>query len=108
MNHRIITAGMLAAGIIMTGLIGWLGMQQDHVAPEINTENVPRLYSDSMKDSELLEGIQAVDDVDGDLSDEVFIGDISKIGEKDYVFVTYVVIDHSNNVAQETIRMDYE
>lgn len=108
MNHRVITAGMLAAGIMMAGLIGGIRMRQDHIEPEIITENCPRIYRDSMKDSELLEGIRAVDDVDGDLSDQVFIGDISKIGDKDYVFVTYVVIDHSNNVAQETIRMDYE
>lgn len=108
MNHRGITAGLLAAGIVMAGLIVWLFAGQDHTPPEIIVENAPVSYRDSMKESELLEGIRAVDDRDKDVSDQVFVGEISKIGEKDYVFVTYIAIDHSNNVAQKTIRMEYE
>ena len=52
-----------------------------------------------MDDAELLEGVTASDNVDGDVTDSLLIEKISGTGEGS-VIVTYVARDGANNVAK--------
>lgn len=103
MNGKIAAAGFFAADAVLIVLSIFLYMNLDRTAPEISfpdEENRP-VYREGMSEEELLEGISAVDDVDGDVTDSILIEKISAMADGS-VIVTYVALDSSNNVAKES------
>lgn len=76
--------------------------KQDAVPPII-TSAIEELYVDAAEaadDAVLKKGLAASDDVDGDLTEQIIVGNISTFKEKGVSDVEYVVFDSSNNVGR--------
>lgn len=106
MKQRLVLLA-LAAGCIVLALAGvlvWLG--KDHRAPEITVEEREISYTEGESYDVLLEGVTAKDNVDGDLTDEVFVERILQTSENSAV-VYYGVMDKSHNVGTGRRTVEY-
>ena len=65
----------------------------------IHTEETELEYRDGMSDEELLEGVTATDETDGDVSGSLVVEKVSEAGNRT-VIVTYGAKDAANNVAK--------
>ncbi|MGF2716796.1 immunoglobulin-like domain-containing protein, partial [Bacillus cereus] len=75
----------------------------DKVKPELNAENKSVFVGDSVN---LLNGVTAKDNVDGDITSEIKVEgnvDTNKAGTYD---ITYKVVDKSNNETTKSIQVD--
>lgn len=74
--------------------------KQDTVQPVIMS-TIEELHVDATNEAMILkEGLTAVDDVDGDITENIIVGAISPFKEKGVSNVEYVVFDSSNNVGR--------
>ena len=104
MKQRLVMLA-LAAGCIVLAVAGALiCLGQDRKAPEITVEDTEISYTEGGDYEELLEGVTAEDNIDGDLTDQVFVDKIIQTGE-DTGIVYYGVMDKHHNVgtARRTI-----
>lgn len=79
----------------------------DDTIPVISSteENIEvSVYSD---EAELYEGITAWDDKDGDITDKVFVEEISNFIRQGVCNITYAVVDSDNHVAKLTRKLTY-
>lgn len=72
----------------------------DNTIPAITVEEESIEVSLKATDEELLKGVTAHDEKDGDLTDKIIIESISRFTEKGVSKVTYAVCDSNNNVAK--------
>lgn len=82
----------------------------DHTPPEISLKEKRVEISVTADDAELLKGVTAVDDKDGDITDSVRIASKSHFIEKGRRTVTYAVFDKANHAAsaeQTVVYTDY-
>lgn len=85
-------------------------MVEDHTPPVITCEDDTIELSVSAEPSELLKGITAKDDRDGDITDSVLISSMSHFIGKGKRTVTYIVFDKANQAAtlnRTVIYTDY-
>lgn len=80
---------------------------RDHTPPVITSESDELELSVNDDKSRLLEGLTAMDDRDGDLTDSILVGTHSKFISKGVCDLTYLVFDSSNNVGKYTRRIKY-
>jgi len=80
----------------------------DKTIPQITVEEEMIEVSLKAKDEELLEGLTAFDEKDGDLTDKIIIESISRFTEKGVCKVSYAVCDSDNNVAKATRMIKYK
>ncbi|MCD8347226.1 MAG: DUF5011 domain-containing protein [Lachnospiraceae bacterium] len=88
------------------GLI-YLRLAEDRIAPEISYSSSV-VYTDGMTDEELLEGVIAIDDVDGDVSDSLTVERVVTNRDEAKATVIYVAKDSRNNIAKITRVIDYD
>lgn len=104
MKQRLVMLALAAGCIVlaMAGALVYLG--QDRKAPEITVEDTEISYTEGGDYEELLEGVTAEDNIDGDLTDQVFVDKIIQTGE-DTGIVYYGVMDkhHTVGTARRTI-----
>lgn len=103
MNTRIAVIGLSIADAALIAAGAFLYMNLDRTAPAISFADDDRnlIYTEDLKEEELLEGVSAVDDVDGDVTESVLIEKISETADGN-VIVTYAALDSSNNVAKRS------
>ena len=100
---------MAAVTIGATGILGWLYMRQDRKGPEITiAESKKNSYTADMTTEDLLEGVKAVDERDGDVSASLTVENVYPNEKGDEVTVVYVAKDNSNNVTKVTYHMTSE
>lgn len=105
---RIITIVVFLTSLLVAG---WAYMRYyrnlNTDSPEL-TSAVERLQI-SVKDSPdaLLQGLQAYDETDGDLTDQIIVASVSHFLEPGTVNVKYVVFDSHNNSASLTRQVHY-
>lgn len=80
----------------------------DKTLPAITVEEEMIEVSLKAKDEELLKGITAYDEKDGDLTDKIIIESISRFTEKGVCKIIYAVCDSNNNVAKATRMIKYK
>ncbi len=80
----------------------------DKTIPQITVAEEMIEVSLKAKDEELLSGITAYDEKDGDLTDKIIIESISRFTEKGVCKVIYAVCDSNNNVAKATRMIKYK
>lgn len=80
----------------------------DKTIPQITVEEEMIEVSLKAKDEELLKGLTAFDEKDGDLTDKIIIESISRFTEKGVCKVSYAVCDSDNNVAKATRMIKYK
>ena len=82
---------------------------RDKIPPVISFSEADALtYEEGMTDEELLRGISAYDDVDGDVSDSLKVEFAAVDPEDGTVTVTYAARDKSNNVAKASQILKYQ
>lgn len=84
---------------------------EDPTRPVITSDREELEVSTSYEESDLLEGLTAEDEKDGDLTDQIMAGNFSRFIEPGVCNLTYVVFDSSNQAATLTRRVrftDYE
>lgn len=104
MKQRLITI-VLLLGCVAVGAVGVLTYKkQDRTAPVITVSDKKMSYTAGDPYDQLLEGVTATDNKDGDLTDEVFVDRVVPTSKKKAV-VYYGVMDKSNNVgtARKTV-----
>ena len=100
----IVLMAVVAVGV--TGIMGWLYVSEDRKGPEITiAESKKNSYTADMTTNELLEGVTATDEKDGDVSDSLTVENVYPNERGDEVTVVYVAKDRSNNVTKVTYHM---
>ena len=84
--------------------------EEDNESPVLKAETESITVSINATDQELIEGITAVDNKDGDVSDSILIENIEKKqdGANNEFLITYVAFDSSNNHGSLTRTLFYE
>lgn len=105
--------GLIAAAIIVcigiTAGTVYLVLNRDKTAPEIKVPADNTLTYVAGQDKKLLlEGITAVDDKDGDVSDTLMVESVKPTSDGTQAEVTYTAMDNSRNVAKEKIIVNYQ
>lgn len=85
--------------VILTALGVMLYLDEDRTAPVIHMEEVQLEYREGMTDEELLEGITATDETDGDVTGSLVVEKVSEVGDGTAI-VTFGARDRSNNVVK--------
>lgn len=97
---------MTAVAIGSTAILGWLYVGQDRKGPEITIADSKKdSFTADMTTEDLLEGVKAVDEKDGDVSDSLTVENVYSNEKGDEVTVVYVAKDKSNNVTKVTYHM---
>lgn len=108
---RYIKIAVLAAFVLGLGLFGTAQirefMNRDTTMPVIKSEEdtieIPCAYTQE----ELLQGITAEDEKDGDLTSQILVGNFSRFIEKGVSDLSYVVFDSSNHPATLTRKVKF-
>ncbi|MGN0382977.1 MAG: hypothetical protein ACI4DS_01805, partial [Eubacterium sp.] len=74
----------------------------DNTYPEIKSNSDVLELSINAEDDQLLSGLTAWDDKDGDLTDKIFVENISKFTDIASGNITYAVVDSDNHIAKYT------
>lgn len=85
----------------------WDKFENDRTKPEIHTDEVVLNISVSDPPEKLLEGLTAMDEKDGDLTDSIMVSGTSYFINKGEVTVTYVVFDNDNNFGTLNRKVKY-
>ncbi|MGN1419417.1 MAG: hypothetical protein ACI4W6_08815 [Acutalibacteraceae bacterium] len=82
-------------------------VKTDNTAPkiEISTDNIEETCD--VSDEKLLSYVTATDNKDGDLTDKVFVENISQFIEEGVSNITFCVSDNDGNVAKKTVNLTY-
>lgn len=75
-------------------------MQSDTTPPQIIADSDFLEIEAGSDETELLQGLTASDDRDGDITSEILVGNISDFTEKGTCTVQYLVFDENNNVGE--------
>ena len=97
---------------LATGMYSFLFIwQDDNTAPVITINGEELQVSVSAPEEELLQGVSAADNRDGDVTSGIVVEGVSNIGDDHTATVTYAAFDKSGNVAKAArtlIYTDYE
>lgn len=105
MRKRLV-ALMIVLSVALGGTVAGILFTADRKGPEISfAGDKKNVYSSDMTDEELLEGVTAKDDEDGDVSNSLRVeGVFTK--EENQVYVSFVAKDSSNNVTKRQFAME--
>lgn len=107
LKYLSITVFCVCLAAFMCHYLG-LFVQHDNQAPEILFDSELIEVSVSSSDEELLAGVTASDDVDGDVTETLIVAELSLInGEEHTRNITYAAFDSSNNVSTRTRTIKY-
>lgn len=102
--------GLFYLAVLICLVIGALAVNQhllgDRKGPEIRFGK-EILYYAGMADEELMDGVSAYDEVDGDVSDSLIIERIIPNRSDDTAVVIYAARDYNNNVVRERRILDF-
>lgn len=85
----------------------WDKCRNDKTIPEIHTDEVVLNLSVSDPPEKLLEGLTAMDEKDGDITDSIMVSGTSYFLEKGEITVKYVVFDSDNNFGSLSRKVKY-
>lgn len=106
MNEKSVVVFLAALCAVISGFTLIAVRGKDHTAPEIIMEK-KAIYYNGRDTSTLLDGVTAVDDRDGDVTDSIIISSVYPSAEGTGI-VTYAAKDAANNVTTATRGFFYE
>ena len=92
--------------VILLAACAVVYLREDRTGPVITMAEEKISYEGSDNVSELLKGVTATDDKDGDVTDTVKVDRVTEVLSKEYVVVTYVAKDCSNNITKKDRWVD--
>lgn len=93
--------------IALAGFVISVRMSTDKEGPKIYFDDSDITFSDDMTNEELLEGVRAEDEIEGDVSDTLTVESVYPIDDETAVAV-YVAKDSKNNITKVKREMKYE
>lgn len=106
MKQRALVAVLLIACAVLGTASCLMYVKQDRTPPVITMEEKKLSYKEGTSYEELLKGVSAKDNKDGDLSDQVFVDKIVPM-EDGKAVVYYGVIDENKNIGTATRIVTY-
>ena len=109
---RILRVSVVVLFVIVFAAFSFVFLKEkftkDTTIPQITIED--ELIDVSLKatDEELLAGVSAYDEKDGDLTDKIIIESVSRFVEPGVSRVTYAVCDEDNNITSATRKIRYK
>lgn len=103
-----VTLVFVAVAVLFSYIFYNENIKADKTYPTITVGDEILKVKNDVSDEELLEGVTAYDEKDGDISDKVIIESISKFTEKGVCNVTYAVCDNDRHVARAVRKIKYE
>lgn len=102
MKFNKVLAGLffLASLAVFVGYTFFYDTKGDTVPPVIRVSDEPFVCSIEATEEELLDGITASDDQDGDLTDQIFVESIGNFVEENTRILSVAVIDQAGNAAK--------
>lgn len=97
----------LLSAISFTGYYGYEASREDTVGPVINFAGDELITDVEVTNEELLNGVAAYDEKDGDVTDTVLIETISDFIDPGQRIITYAAFDTSNNVTKKERKLIY-
>lgn len=86
-----------------------LSMRRDKKGPVITVPEDGTITYRAEEDKKiLLEGVTAVDEKDGDVSDTLMVESVRQTGNNDKAVVTYTALDHSHNVSKASCIVKFQ
>ena len=85
--------------VVLIALSVVLYLDEDRTAPVIHMEDAEMEYREGMTDEELLAGVTAADETDGDVTGSLVVEKVSAVGNG-AVIVTVAAMDASGNVVK--------
>lgn len=101
MNKRNITIIMSVLTVVLLGVCAILYLTEDRTGPDIQLTKVTLTYHETGNKNDLLAGVEAIDDRDGDVSETLKIDRITEVQEGKFSVVTYIAKDKSNNISKK-------
>ena len=98
-DMRKIVAILCTLDVVLMALSVVLYLDEDRMAPVIYMEEVELEYREGMSDEELLAGVTATDETDGDVTGSLVVEKVSEVGNGT-VIVTFGARDASGNVGK--------
>ena len=98
MKQRIITIILFVSCVILGVSAFFVSAAKDKKAPVISVTEKEITYVEGTDREELLQGVSAEDNRDGDVSDRVFVDRVIPMAGDKEAIVYYAVTDKSNNV----------
>lgn len=99
-NYKVLTIVLIIVNIILIGVCVFFYIGQDRVAPKFSFSENNAIYNRDISEEKLLEGIEAIDAVDGEITDRIVIEKIVENEETKKAVVYYAVSDLSGNVSK--------
>lgn len=100
-----LVALMIVLSVALGGAVVGIRFMADRKGPEISfVGDKKTVYSSDMTDEELLEGVTAKDDKDGDVSNSLRVEGVF-VKEENQVYVSFVAKDSRNNVTKRQFAM---
>lgn len=106
MDKKRLTVLMTLFCVVLLCACVFVYVGEDRTEPEIVFPEGSISYKQGDDTSVLLQGVTATDERDGDVSDSVKIDGITEIPSMNYVVVTYVAKDESNNIVKKERWID--
>ena len=106
MKQEKLVAVLIAGCLILGGIALVVRGSQDRQAPVIKVKKADLTYQEGQGYGELLKGVSAEDNRDGDLTDEVFVDRVVQIKDGKAI-VYYGVMDKTKNVGTAKRTVNY-
>ena len=106
MKQEKLVAVLIAGCLILGGIALVVRGSQDRRAPVIKVKKADFTYQEGQDYGELLKGVSAEDNRDGDLTDEVFVDRVVQIKDGKAI-VYYGVMDKAKNVGTAKRTVNY-
>lgn len=100
-------AAMAVCLVILVVYQAWDRSRTDSQAPAIYIEEGMLTVSSADSDAVLLQGVTAVDETDGDVTESIVIESVGTISEDAQVTVIYAAFDAAGNVAKASRTVQY-
>ena len=106
--RKLYLVGVAVVGILLAAGAVWVVVTQDREGPVITIDETQQItWQADMEKTKLLQGVTAVDDKDGDVTDTLIVESIKPQPTGDEAVVTYVAKDSSHNVTKATRKVTY-
>ncbi|MGN0251425.1 MAG: hypothetical protein ACI4EH_08735 [Oliverpabstia sp.] len=99
---------MAGVCVLLGGAVVFLQMKVDHEPPTIHFQEDEITYTDGDSYDELLLGVTAIDDVDGDVTDTLVVESVYPEEDEKTVTVIYVARDQANNIGKANRKIIYK
>lgn len=101
-KHFNLTILLALLCMILVGVNAYIYIERDKKAPVISFPEEQLVYTEGTKTSELLEGVTAADDKDGDVTDSLRVYNVMIMEDGETAAIIYYAKDSSNNIASAT------